>query len=160
MGDIQTLQELIKDIRIAMMTTVDEDGTLRSRPMGTQDIENESDLWFFTADPSGKAEEVRQNQQVNLSYVDTGKNRYVSVSGRAMIVHDKARMEKYWKPILKAWFPEGLETPDLALMRVTPEKAEFWDAPHGKLVALAQMVKAAVTGDEGEVGRNEKIDIR
>lgn len=160
MGDVETLRDLIKDIRIAMMTTVDEDGTLRSRPMGTQDIEGENDLWFFTADPSGKTAEVRHDQQVNLSYVDHGKNRYVSVSGMAQIVHDKGRMEAYWKPIYKAWFPEGLDTPNIALLRVTPEKAEFWDTPSGKLVTLVNMVKAAATGDQTDIGRNEKLTLR
>ena len=64
-----------------MLTTVDEDGTLRSRPMGTQEIEFDGDLWFFTADPSGKSAEVREHQQVNVSYADPGSTRYVSVSG-------------------------------------------------------------------------------
>jgi general stress protein 26 len=160
MGDIETLHELIKDIRIAMMTTVDEDGTLRSRPMDTAKVEADSELWFFTYDPSGKTEEVRQDQQVNLSYIDHGKNRYVSVSGRAMISHDKGRMKEYWNPINKVWFPQGLDTPNLALLRVTAEKAEYWDAPSGKLVALVNLVKAAATGNHDDVFRNEKIDVR
>jgi general stress protein 26 len=33
---IQQLSELIQDIDFAMLTTVDEEGTLRSRPMSTQ----------------------------------------------------------------------------------------------------------------------------
>ncbi len=66
MSDFETLRDMIKDIRIAMLTTVDEDGTLRSRPMGTQDVESDGDLWFFTYDPSGKTEEVKRDQQVNL----------------------------------------------------------------------------------------------
>jgi general stress protein 26 len=160
MSDIETLHEQLKDIRIAMLTTADLNGTLRSRPMGTQDAEFDGDLWFFTSDTSGKANEIRHDQQVNLSYVDPGKNRYVSVSGRAALVHDKARMKEYWNPIYKAWFPEGLDTPDLALLRVTAEKAEYWDAPSGKLVTLINLVKAAATGDAEDVGRNEKLTLR
>jgi general stress protein 26 len=160
MSDVETLGDQIKDIKIAMLTTVDQDGALRSRPMGTQDVEFDGDLWFFTADPSGKAEEVKHQQQVNVSYADFGKSKYVSVSGRAMLVHDKAKMEEYWNPIYKIWFPEGLETPDIALLRVTVEKAEYWEASGNKLVRLANFVKAIATGDESVGGKNEKLTLR
>ena len=46
--DIQKLCDLIKGIKITMMTTVEEDGTLHSRPRGTQEAEFDGDLWFFT----------------------------------------------------------------------------------------------------------------
>lgn len=165
MSDIETLRDEIKDIKIAMLTTVDEDGTLRSRPMGTQDAEFDGDLWFFTSDTSPKANEVRREQQVNVSYADPGSNRYVSVSGRASLVHDKAKMEQYWNPILKVWFPDGLDTPDIALLRVRVEKAEYWDysSGAGKLVQLVGFVKAAVTGDRADfesMGKNEKLELR
>jgi general stress protein 26 len=160
MNDIETLGKQIKDIKIAMLTTVDQDGALRSRPMGTQDVEFDGDLWFFTADPSGKAEEVRHQQQVNVSYADLGSSRYVSVSGRAMLVHDKAKMEECWNPVFKVWFPEGLETPDIALLRVTVEKAEYWEAPAGKLVRLVNFVKAVAIGDAPLEGKNEKLILR
>ncbi|MEO8393520.1 MAG: pyridoxamine 5'-phosphate oxidase family protein [Chloroflexota bacterium] len=160
MSDVETLRDQIKDIKIAMLTTVDQDGTLRSRPMGTQDVEFDGDLWFFTADPSGKADEVRHQQQVNVSYADPGKSSYVSVSGRAMLVHDKAKMEEYWNPIYKIWFHEGLETPDIALLRVTVEKAEYWEASGNKLVRLVNFVKAIATGDESVGSKNEKLTLR
>lgn len=162
MNDIETLREKIKDIKIAMLTTVDEDSTLRSRPMGTQDAEFDGDLWFFTGDPSGKSEEIRHNQQVNVSYADPSSNRYISVSGRGAIVHDKAKMKAYWSPIYKAWFPDGLDTPDIALLRVTVEKAEYWDFSSGKLVQLVGFVKA-IAGDEEaheDMGEHEKINLR
>jgi general stress protein 26 len=160
MNDIETLGAQIKGIKIAMLTTVDQDGSLRSRPMGTQDVEFDGDLWFFTADPSGKSEEVKHQQQVNVSYANNGSHNYVSVSGWAMLVHDKARMKEYWNPIYKVWFPQGLDTPDIALMRVTVEKAEYWESPSGKLVQLANFVKAVTTGDPSLGGKNEKLTLR
>lgn len=160
MSDVETLREQIKDIKIAMLTTVDEDGTLRSRPMGTQDVEFDGDLWFFTADPSGKSEEVKKQQQVNVSYADPGKSNFVSVSGRAVLVHDKAKMQEYWNPIYKIWFTEGLDTPDIALMRVTVEKAEYWESSGNKLVRLVNFVKAVATGDQTVGGKNEKLTLK
>ena len=122
---IGKLSELIKDIKIAMLTTTDErDGSLVSRPMGTQQVEFDGQLWFFTQDDSRKVEQVQQDRQVNVSYADNGANRYVSVSGTARIVKDRAKMQELWNPIFKVWFPDGLETSDIALLCVDVVKAE------------------------------------
>jgi general stress protein 26 len=159
----EKLRELIHDIKIAMLTTVDDtDGALRSRPMVTQESEFEDYLWFFTASDAPKVDEVQHERDVNLSYVDQGKNRYVSVSGKALLVRDRNTMERFWQPALKAWFPDGLETRDIALLQVKPVKAEYWDAPSGKFVPLAGLVKALATGEryEGEGSENEKLNLR
>ena len=155
---IAKLRDLMKDIKFAMLTTVDQDGSLRSRPMGTLDVEFDGDLWFFTSDVSPKAREVQQERQVNVSFADPGKQLYVSVSGTGSLVHDRAKMEQYWNPMLKAWFPDGLETPDLALLKINVDKAEYWESD-GRVASLLEMAKAAVTGSEFEGGENEKLDL-
>ncbi len=161
MSDIETLRDEIKDIRIAMLTTVDEDGALRSRPMGALDYEFVGDLWFFTSAAEPKVDEVRRDNQVNVSYADSGSNRYVSVSGVASVVRDRAKMEELWHPIMKAWFADGLDTPDIALLRVKVTKAEYWDFASAKIVQLIGFVKAIVTGEEADdLGKNEKLNIR
>lgn len=157
--NIEKLGDLIKDIRIAMLTTADDDGTLRSRPMGTLKTPFDGDLWFFTSSESPKVDEVEREHQVNLSYADVDGNTYVSVSGTATLVRDRAKMEELWNPILKAWFPKELEEPDIALLKVRVEKAEYWDQPHSKVVQAVGFVKAALTGRRYEPGENEKIDL-
>ena len=96
---------------------------------------------------------------MNLSYADPSHNRYVSVSGTAQLVRDRKKNEELWSPVLKAWFPKGLDDPDLALLRVEVEKAEYWDSPNSKLVEIAGFVKALVTGKEMDVGENKKLDL-
>ena len=145
-NDIQKLGELIKDVKIAMLTTLDEDGTLRSRPMATQKTEFDGTLWFFTRASSPKVEEVEQTHAVNLSYASPESNTYISVSGSAQLVRDQAKAKELWNPILKAWFPKGLEDPDLALLSVDVEKAEYWDSPSSTMVQVAGFVKALATG--------------
>jgi len=156
---ITTLGELIKDIKFAMLTTVEDDGSLRSRPMGTQQAEFDGDLWFFTGAGSAKAGEIQRDRQVNVSYADTDHQRYVSVSGSAQLVRDRAKIEELWNPIFKAWFPNGLDDPDLALLKVTVERAEYWDSPSSKVVQLYGFVKAVATGKRpsDEIGDNEKL---
>ena len=157
--DIQKLGELIEDIQITMLTTVDEDGSLRSRPMSTQQIEFDGDLWFFTSASAAKVHEVQRNHQVNLAYANPDDQRYVSVSGTSELVRDRAKITELWNPIYQAWFPAGLDDPDLALLKVQVEKAEYWESPSSKVVQLIGFVKAVATGKPYEGGKNEKIEL-
>lgn len=157
--EFQKLTELIKDIRVAMLTTADDDGTLRSRPMATHEVESDADLWFFTQEHSAKVEEVQREHQVNVSYADSDKQRFVSVSGRAVLVTDPAKIRELWTPYLKAWFPKGIDDPELALLKVTVEKAEYWEGPSSKIVQLFGFAKAALTGKQYDVGEHEKLDL-
>jgi general stress protein 26 len=162
-SDVEKLGELIKGIKIAMLTTVDADGTLRARPMATQNEDFDGRfLWFFTSADAPKVDDVQRERDVNLSYADPGENRYVSVSGKALLVRDPATMERFWQPLLKAYFPDGLDTPDIGLLQVRVEKAEYWDAPSGKFVALVGFLKAIATGQRyaGEGADNQKLDLK
>jgi general stress protein 26 len=158
---LEQLREKIKGIRVAMLTTIEEDGSLHSRPMATQEAEHDGDLWFFTAAGSTKAGEIERDRRVNLSYADPDDQRYVSVSGTARLVRDQAKARELWNPLLKAWFPKGVDDPELALLRVQVEKAEYWDSPSSKMVQLAGLLKAVTTGKryEPSAGENEKIEL-
>jgi general stress protein 26 len=155
------LYSLIKDIGFAMMTTTTSDGSLRSRPMASR-LEDEFDgtLWFFSHDQEPKIHEILENPQVNLAFADPSKNDYVSISGEATLVKDKAKAKDLWNPFYKAWFPEGLDDPHLGLIRVDVTQAEYWDSPNSKMVQLAGFVKALVTGREAQGGENEKINFQ
>ncbi len=143
----EQLWDKIKDVRVAMLTTVDDDGSLRSRPMYTQQVEFDGELWFFTADDSGKVDEISREHWVNLSYAEPKDSRYVSVSGVAELIKDRSKIEELWSPMLKAWFKDGLDDPHLALLRVRVTEAEYWDDTSSKMNQLFGMVKAAVTND-------------
>ncbi len=119
---IEKLGDLIKGVQTAMLTTIDG-GVLRSRPMATQETEFDGDLWFFTSLQTHKTDEIEKDNRVNVSYAAPSDNIYVSVSGTAEIIKDKARMEELWNPILKAWFPKGLDDPNIVLLKVTAEQA-------------------------------------
>ena len=144
-----------------MLTTAEPDGKLRSRPMATQKAEFDGTLWFFTRASSPKVDEVEQWHNVNLSYASPDSNTYVSVTGTASLVRDAAKVKELWNPILKAWFPNGLEDPDLALLHVTVQKAEFWDSPSSTMVHIAGFVKAIATGQAytPSAGEHEKISL-
>ena len=154
---ITKLRELINGIDIAMLTTVDDDGTLRSRPMGTQKAEFDGDLWFLTRVDTAKVDEIQRESQVNVSYAKPDKNRYVSVSGTAVLINDKAKIDEFWDPIYKAFFPEGKDDPRLRLLKVHVQKAEFWTTDN--LIATVIGFAKALAGQESDIGENEKLQL-
>lgn len=156
---ITKLGEMIEDIDFAMLTTIDEDGTLRSRPMSTQQVEFDGDLWFFTRASAPKVDEVEHDHRVNLSYSKPEDQRYVSISGTARLVRDRTKIEELWSPALKAWFPKGLEDPDIALLKVSVERAEYWDSSSSTMAHIVGFIKAVTTGQEYKPGENEKINL-
>lgn len=153
---IEKLRGLTEGIDFCMLTTIDG-GHLRSRPMSTQKFEFDGDLWFFTSDDTHKISEIEKDNRVNVAYSKPDDNTYLSISGRAEMVKDRAKIEELWNPVLKAWFPEGLDDPTLCLLKVPVEQAEYWDAPSSKVVQLFGMVKAIATGQEADYGENKKI---
>lgn len=157
--DIQKLASLIKDVKICMMTTVDTDGHLHSRPMATQQVEFDGDLWFFTGKSTCKASEVKYDSHVNVSFADNSGHKYVSVSGRAILVTDRAKAEELWNPVYKAWFPKGIDDPDLTLLKVEVTRAEYWDSPNGAVTYLIGLAKALATGERANPGEHEKVDL-
>ena len=141
------MAELVDDARISMFTTMTDDGRHVSRPMALQSVEFDGDLWFFAYDDSAKVAQVRSHPQVNVSFADNKGTAWTSVSGVAEVVHDRARMEELWSPPLEVWFPDGLDTEGIALLKVHAETAEWWEASDSKVRRLIGAVRAAVTGD-------------
>ncbi|MBF9253626.1 pyridoxamine 5'-phosphate oxidase family protein [Pontibacter sp. 172403-2] len=157
--NLEKLIGFIKDIDIAMMSTIDADGSIRSRPMQTQQTKADGLIWFFTGYASDKTHELENDAHVNLSYASPDDNLYVSVSGRATLSKDKAKIEELWTPAMKAWFPKGKDDPNIGLIKVTINKAEYWDAPSSTMVQLYGMAKAALTGERPDAGENKKINL-
>ena len=126
---IWRLTELIGGMKIAMLTTITDDGRLWTRPITTHGPTFDGDLWFLTRRSSPKADEVQKHRQVSLSYARPGDNTYISLSGTAEVVVDRQKAQELWDPSYQGWFPGGPDDPDLAMIRVRVERAEYWDAP-------------------------------
>jgi general stress protein 26 len=152
----QKLLELIKTIEVAMLVTEDG-GQLRSRPMAGVQRAFDGDLWFFTRASSHKVRETADHQTVNLSYAHPGKENYVSVSGWATLVQDHSVIAQYWTESMRVWFPKGKNDPDIAMLKVTVDQAEYWDAPSSTMLQAYGYVKALLTGAPPHPGEHAKI---
>jgi general stress protein 26 len=155
---MEKVKDLIHDIRIGMLTTINTDGHLVSRPMACMEIDIDGSLWFFTKKNSPKVDQVEQvEQQVNVAFAHPGDASYVSVSGRAEEVYDRAKIDEVWSDMAKPWFPGGKDDPELTLLHVRTDMAEYWDSTSSRMVRLLEMARAIATGDTYKEGENEKV---
>ncbi len=155
---IAKIGELVKDIRIAMLTTVGANGSLHSRPMATQNTPFNGEVVFLTSDNSGKADEIKQDAEVNLCFSDA-KSSFVTMSGRASLSSDRALIDALWNPSFKAWFPEGQSDPNIRVLRIHVDQAEYWDSSSSALVRKVQVLARAVTGGKTSVGEHAKVTL-
>jgi general stress protein 26 len=154
----ESLKRHINGIRFAMLTTLSDDGSLRSRPMTTQEIGDDGEIWFFTSDDSEVALEAQREPAVNLAYAKPDSGLYVSVSGNAELIKDAAKTKELWNPMVAAYFPKGQDDPNLALLKITATDAEVWDSPNS-VAKLFNSLKAVVTGERDNSGSHERIDV-
>ena len=155
---LKKIQELISSIKVGMLVTLDDgQGAMYARPMQTQEMDADGCLWFFSREDTDKDYEIRQDALVNVSYADSNNSNFVSVSGKANVVHDKAKMEELWSPIMKAWYPQGLETPGISLIKVEIDSAAYWDTSASTMVEIYKIAKAIVTGTQYQDGEHGKV---
>jgi general stress protein 26 len=156
---LKYFRDKINEIKTAMLTTYDAEKGFHSRPMGTADVDEAGNIWFFTNECSPKASEISVENTVSLTYSDPNNHTYLSIIGEASLVGDKAKMKQLWNPFVKAFFPEGLDDPKLTLLKIEPTDAEYWDSNSSSMVVLFTMLKAAVSGKKFDEGKHGKIDL-
>jgi general stress protein 26 len=139
---IETLAEMVKEIHIAMLTTVASDGSLRSRPMVPAETEFNGDLWFFTEPGTDKVQDVEGNRQVSVVFSSPQDQRYVSISGTAERVDDPRKIEILWNPKYADWFPDDVDPQQLCFLKVSIERAEFWDAATTRMLTVFDLAKS------------------
>jgi general stress protein 26 len=141
----QELWEKVEKIRFAMLTTRTPEGALGSRPMTLQQVEGDGTLWFFTSGSTELRDDITRDASVNVAFADPGDNLYVSISGSGYFVDDREKVEELWNPMAAAWYPGGPADPDLWLLRIDPDRVDYWTPRAGKIVQMIAMAKAAIT---------------
>jgi general stress protein 26 len=164
---MKELYELIDGMETAMMTTRAPSGRLVTRSMATQQQEEDADLWFVTNIEADKIDDLQHDPNVNLGYYDSGSKEWVSVSGKATITQDRAKIRELYQPDWKAWFGDeggerdgGPDDPRLALIFVDAETVHYMKAKHSKPVTLFEIAKGIVTGEQPDLGRTEELSER
>jgi general stress protein 26 len=152
--ELETLRDLIKDVDTAMLTTISEEG-LVSRPMKTQEVEFDGDLWFLTKKDTEKYEEILHENEVNVAYA--GKS-YVSIRGRAELVDDLAKKKELWSKTYEKILQTSYDDPNIVLIKVKAESAEYWDT--GSFTKNMVFFYKRFTGQEAEdTNINETLEL-
>ncbi len=144
---VKKLQELTEDINIAMFcTNLKTDDGSTCRPMGTQKVDEEGNIWFFSEKNSEKNSEILSDNRVQLFYAHPGKNSYAVVNGEAKILFDRAKIDELWSPLVKTWFKEGKDDPSISLIKVVPTSAYYWDTKGNRMINFFKMLASVATG--------------
>jgi len=151
-SDSDRVWELMDKISTCMLTTHDGE-QLRSRPMAAFVRRDEGAIYFLGDARRHKDEEIERNPNVGLAFADGQK--FVSVTGRASVSRDGAKIKELWSPMVKAWW-DSPDDPNIRLITVRPDDAEFWDGP-GKIIGTIQMIAAAATSSRPGYGENRKV---
>ena len=156
---IRKIADLIKDIRIAMMTTAAPDGSFDSRPMATQKTEFDGTVYFLTRGESGKVAEIADDSHISLLYADADNSKFITVKGRAGVYRDQVKIDELWNPMYKAWFPEGQQDPAIAILRVNVTEADYWEASSSRLVRGIKYLAASATGGKVDIGTKGTVTL-
>lgn len=154
--DLQKIRDLIDGMHIAMLTSIDADDRLVSRPMSVLKMDSEGVFWLF-ADTNSTT--VNQLDRVNLSFSNEEDSTYVSIAGHGVVSDDRAQVHALWSPLMKPWFPDGENSPNLALLKIQAQTVEYWDSGHSKMVRLFAMAASVVASKPIGMGEHGTIDL-
>lgn len=143
---VAKLKEMVSDIRTCMLITSGKSGSDSTRPMAVVDTDHLGNIWFFTNKQSNKVKDIEVEHFVQLVFANPGKDQYLDIRGRANIITDEASIKDKWTPLVKAWFPDGIEDPNLCLLQIKTDEIHYWDSTSTKMVNMLKAAISAVAG--------------
>jgi general stress protein 26 len=155
--EVRKVADLASDIRVGMLTTIDDIGRLISRPMAQQEVGFDGDLWFFAERDSRKVAHIVARPEVSVTL--TSKDTWISIYGTAELVDDRAKARELWNSWVEAWLPQGPDDPNVVLLKVTAMSAEYWDTPGGRIASVLSFAKSKISGERYDGGEHGTVDL-
>jgi general stress protein 26 len=156
---IQKIKELVKEQSICHFVSNLSSRPLSTRPMAAQEVDDNGIIWFFSAKDSDKNHDIHNDNDVQLLFSNPENSEYLSIYGKAWIILHKEKAKKIWTPIAKAWFKEGVDDPELTLLKVVPEEAYYWDTKNNKVVSMFKILASVVTGKTADDGVQGELKV-
>ncbi|CAN5508215.1 hypothetical protein BH11BAC2_BH11BAC2_18850 [soil metagenome] len=154
---IDKLKELVKNESICFFCTQLGQQPITTRPMSTQKVDEQGNIWFLSSLKSEKNKEIAEDYTVQLFYSNPADYEFLTVLGRASILTDREKIYEMWTPFAKAWFKDGKDDEDVSLIKVTPESSYYWDTKNNKMISMIQMLGSIVTGSAPDDGVEGKL---
>lgn len=144
---VRKIKELVEKAQTCFFcTATTSNGSTGARPMSVQQVDEEGNLWFLSADDSHKNEELARNPAVKLFFQGSAHSDFLMLSGTATISRDETKIKELWEPVIKTWFTEGVDDPRITVLKVQPNEGYYWDTKHGAAVAGIKMLIGAAIG--------------
>ncbi|WP_375451542.1 pyridoxamine 5'-phosphate oxidase family protein [uncultured Devosia sp.] len=153
---VERIWDLAKRIGVCMFVTWDGERQ-RSRPLQANVDRGEQAIYFLTDVDSHKDDEVGNFPIVTLAFADIPHSKYISITGKAVVSNDRAKIKELWSPFAQAWW-DNADDPAIRLITVSPQDAELWDSP-GRVISAISMLAAAVTRRSPKIGENAKVKL-
>jgi general stress protein 26 len=158
-SDIDDVWDMAEAIKTCMLTTVSAD-RLRSRPMHALPDRDDGRLWFVTDQRGAKDDEISAAPEVCLAFADTRSNTYLSMTGRATMWRDADKARELWSTEAQAWWPKGPSDPNVRVLCVVPDSAEYWDTRDNSIIVALKLAAARLSGNPPDLGENKKVQLR
>jgi len=157
---VEKLKNLVDDIKICLFCTNLKTGDGSTyRPMTAQEVDDEGNLWFFSGIDSDKNKEIKEDKHVQLFFSNPSKSNYLVVNGAAEIVFDRDKIKEYWNPLVKTWFREGKDDPNISMIKVIPNHCYYWDVDGNKMVNFFKMIASVATGSNFITAEEGSINV-
>lgn len=144
---VKKIQELAKKASTCFFcTAITGDKPFHTRPMSVQDVDEEGNIWFLSADDSSVNADIMADGRVQLLFQGSAHSDFLAIDGVATISRDRQKIEEFWGPLLKTWFTEGINDPRITVIKVETTDGYYWDNKHGNAIAFAKMTLGAMLG--------------
>ncbi|MGO2505316.1 MAG: pyridoxamine 5'-phosphate oxidase family protein [Psychrobacter alimentarius] len=156
---IDKIQDVIKDVKFAMMSTVNSKGDVHAWPMTTSETSiGAKEIWFIGDKTSDVVKDIQDNPKIGLSYASEDEKNYVSVSANAELSSNQARLDELWSPVYNAFFEHGKEDPNVQLIKVVPHGVECW-LSGSSTVNMFKMAAAALQDGKTAEDMGEQFSV-
>ncbi len=141
---VEKIRHIVKKAESCFFTTAAQvAGSIGARPMGAQEVDDEGNLWFLSANDSHKDKEIALDPHVTLYFQGSAHSDFLVLKGVATASRDEQKIKELWQPVFKTWFTEGENDPRISVIKVTPTEGHYWDTKHGFAVVTARCAEDA-----------------
>lgn len=156
---VEKFKQLAESIDCCMFCTNLNNQPIATSPMSVQEVDELGNVWFLAHRMGEKGTNIKLDKSVQLFFGHPKDYTFMSVYGKADLVDDQARIDKYWNKMMEGWFEKGRQDPAITLIKVTPEEIRYWETKDNKIVTFAKVLWTAVTGNKTDIGHEGKIDV-
>lgn len=143
---VEKIREITKHARYCLFGTALSKPPVTVRPMTVQSVDDAGTLWFLSGRSTHTNQHLAKEPRAQLFFANADKLEFLTLDGTATIHTDRPTREAHWTPMAKTWFNEGIDDPELTVLKFQPAAGHYWDTKHGKTASLLKMATGMLTG--------------